>query len=38
MGSRSVDFLLIVEKHVYYLGNPTLGSIDTSGASSVKRK
>jgi serine/threonine-protein kinase len=24
--------------HVYYLGNPTLGSIDTSGASSVKHK
>jgi hypothetical protein len=24
--------------HVYYLGNPTLGKIDTSGASSVNRK
>ena len=24
--------------HVYYLGSPTLGKIDTSGASSVKRK
>ena len=24
--------------HVYYLGSPTLGKMDTSGASSVKRK
>lgn len=24
--------------HVYYLGSPTLGKIDTSGSSSVKRK
>jgi hypothetical protein len=24
--------------HVYYVGNPTMGKIDTSGASSVERK
>ena len=24
--------------HVYYLGSPTLGKVDTSGASSIKRK
>jgi hypothetical protein len=24
--------------HVYYLGDPTLGKIDTSGSSTVERK
>jgi hypothetical protein len=36
--SGSLDVGASGASHVYYVGNPTMGKIDTSGASSVERK
>jgi hypothetical protein len=35
--SGTLDAVASGASHVYYLGNPTLGDVDTSGASSVER-
>ena len=36
--SGTLDARASGASHVYYLGNPTMGEIETSGASSIGRK